>query len=54
MNNFFESTQGWQLPILDDRKNPIYPRAQELDKKFLNQIDQQLLLRSKDQQNEED
>lgn len=54
VNNFFESTQGWQLPILDDRKTPIYPRAQELDKKFLNQIDQQLLLRSKDQQNEED
>ncbi len=24
---FFASTDGWDAPILDDRENPIYPRA---------------------------
>ena len=42
--NFFNSTQGWNLPVLDDRDDPIYPRATKHDKKFLDFIDQQLLL----------
>lgn len=28
--HFFESTTGWQAPILDDRAAPIYSRAQPL------------------------
>ncbi|NDV02493.1 gamma-glutamylcyclotransferase family protein [Pseudoroseicyclus tamaricis] len=27
--HFFETTDGWDRPILDDRKAPIYPRAHE-------------------------
>jgi len=47
VTNFFNSTQGWNLPILDDRDEPIYPRAAKHDKKFIDFIDQQLLLYSK-------
>lgn len=28
--HFFETTQGWSAPILDDRHAPIYPRHQRL------------------------
>ncbi|WP_050527669.1 gamma-glutamylcyclotransferase family protein [Pseudorhodobacter aquimaris] len=28
--DFFNTTSGWHTPILDDRKTPIYPRAQRL------------------------
>ncbi|MCI2399361.1 gamma-glutamylcyclotransferase [Aliiroseovarius subalbicans] len=28
--HFFETTEGWHAPILDDRAAPIYPRAQVL------------------------
>jgi len=28
--HFFESTDGWHAPILDDRARPIYPRHQPL------------------------
>jgi len=45
--HFFNSTQGWNLPILDDRDDPIYPRAMKYDKKFLDFVDQQVLLFSK-------
>lgn len=27
---FFETTHGWDTPILDDRADPVYPRAQRL------------------------
>lgn len=27
---FFETTNGWYTPVLDDRNDPIYPRAQVL------------------------
>ena len=30
VRDFFRSTSGWDTPILDDRKEPIYPRAQVL------------------------
>jgi len=30
---FFETTDGWDAPILDDRHNPIYPRHQKLNQK---------------------
>lgn len=28
--HFFETTYGWQVPILDDRADPVYPRHQRL------------------------
>ncbi|MEM0921479.1 MAG: gamma-glutamylcyclotransferase family protein [Pseudomonadota bacterium] len=28
---FFETTDGWDGPVLNDRAAPLYPRAQELD-----------------------
>jgi len=28
---FFETTDGWQAPVMDDRSAPIYPRHQRLD-----------------------
>lgn len=31
VSRFFETTAGWDIPILDDRANPRYPRAQPLD-----------------------
>jgi hypothetical protein len=27
---FFDTTQGWETPILNDRAKPVYPRAQAL------------------------
>ncbi|WP_187429035.1 hypothetical protein ROLI_035850 [Roseobacter fucihabitans] len=30
VESFFETTDGWDTPILDDRANPIYPRHQAL------------------------
>jgi len=28
---FFDTTDGWHAPILNDRNDPVYPRAQTLD-----------------------
>ena len=28
---FFETTGGWDSPVLNDRSNPLYPRHQQLD-----------------------
>lgn len=28
--HFFETTEGWDVPVLDDRNAPIYPRHQTL------------------------
>jgi len=43
--HFFETTTGWDIPILDDRGAPHYPRAQVLSKseravvdRFLSQL----------------
>ena len=30
VDHFFETTQGWNTPILDDRAQPAYPRHQKL------------------------
>ncbi len=30
VRHFFDTTDGWQAPVLDDRAAPIYPRAQAL------------------------
>lgn len=44
--NFFATTQGWQLPILNDRDQPLYSRAIKIDPEFLSLIDQQILAHS--------
>jgi hypothetical protein len=31
VTHFFETTEGWNAPILNDRADPIYPRAQVLN-----------------------
>ena len=33
VNHFFETTDGWSAPILDDRAAARYPRAQDLSSK---------------------
>ena len=30
LGRFFETTHGWDAPVLNDRSNPIYPRHQRL------------------------
>ena len=30
VQHFFETTEGWHVPVLDDRARPIYARAQSL------------------------
>ncbi|SFR37942.1 gamma-glutamylcyclotransferase family protein [Litoreibacter janthinus] len=30
VTRFFETTDGWEAPILNDRSNPLYPRSQTL------------------------
>lgn len=52
--DFFKSTQGWNLPILNDREDPIYPRATKHDKGFLDLIDQQIIIHSKLQNDEKE
>lgn len=32
VQHFFETTTGWQAPILNDRDNPVYPRHQVLNR----------------------
>ncbi len=32
VTRFFETTDGWDAHVLDDRHNPVYPRAQILSK----------------------
>ncbi|WP_136443247.1 gamma-glutamylcyclotransferase family protein [Pacificoceanicola onchidii] len=32
VRDFFETTDGWEAPILDDRAKPVYSRAQTLTK----------------------
>ncbi len=42
---FFETTTGWGAPILNDRAEPVYPRAQSLSADQTAWIDQQLAAR---------
>lgn len=39
---FFDSTSGWERLIKDDRKTPIYPRAQTLSKRETRMVNQHL------------
>ncbi len=43
---FFDSTDGWDTPILNDRASPRYPRAQTLSAQETALVDQNLALRS--------
>lgn len=40
--NFFQTTDGWHVPILNDRDQPIYPRAIELNHVEVELIDAKL------------
>ncbi len=40
--HFFETTDGWNAQILDDRANPIYPRHQILTRQERTLVDQHL------------
>ena len=40
--HFFDTTDGWDAPILDDRADPIYPRHQSLTKQELGIVDDNL------------
>jgi len=33
VQRFFDTTDGWDAPILDDRRRPLYPRHQRLKRK---------------------
>ncbi len=39
---FFETTQGWDAPILDDRTEPVYARAQVLTREERDFVDERL------------
>ncbi|MGY6411475.1 MAG: gamma-glutamylcyclotransferase family protein [Alkalilacustris sp.] len=39
---FFETTRGWDAPILDDRDRPRYPRAQRLTARERGMVDAML------------
>ncbi len=42
---FFDTTEGWSSPVLDDRANPHYPRHQELTPEERTFVDAQLAAR---------
>jgi len=42
VTRFFETTDGWGGPVLDDRADPIYPRAQTLTRGETALVDQLL------------
>lgn len=42
MADFFATTDGWDAPILDDRRAPIYPRATSVSQALRREIDAEL------------
>lgn len=38
-NRLMQSTEGWALPTIDDRADPLYPRAVQLDTPEYREID---------------
>jgi hypothetical protein len=42
VDRFFETTSGWDTPILDDRANPIYPRHRRLSSEQTALVDHHL------------
>ncbi|MBO9463723.1 gamma-glutamylcyclotransferase [Tropicibacter sp. R15_0] len=41
-DHFFATTDGWHAPILNDRANPVYPRAQPLSEETRQIVDDAL------------
>ncbi len=39
VDRFFQTTDGWDAPILNDRRAPIYPRHQHLTTKEMGLVD---------------
>lgn len=39
VQHFFESTEGWHIPVIDDRAAPVYVRAQELSAEETSLVD---------------
>ena len=39
---FFTTTDGWDMPVLDDRAAPVYPRHQRLSRSETSFVDDQL------------
>ncbi|WP_425045129.1 gamma-glutamylcyclotransferase family protein [Primorskyibacter sp. S87] len=44
---FFETTDGWDAPVLDDRIEPRYPRHQQLRPEETNFVDRELACRTR-------
>ena len=42
-SNFFETTDGWDCGVFNDRRNPRYPRAQEYKNDFYSSVDNALV-----------
>lgn len=42
VTHFLETTNGWHVPVLADRSEPVYPRAVQLDAKLAELIDDHL------------
>ena len=42
IDHFLETTDGWHVPVLDDREKPLYPRAVQLDQDVERLIDRKL------------
>ncbi len=42
---FFESTTGWDAPVINDRAAPLYPRSQKLSAEETDWVDEQLASR---------
>lgn len=40
--HFFETTEGWDAPVLDDRAAPIYPRATQVSAEERDVVDEAL------------
>ncbi len=40
VDHFFETTDGWHVPILADRKSPMYPRSVEIEPSLLRLFDE--------------
>lgn len=45
VSNFFDTTDGWDTPVLNDRAAPRYPRSQILTSQETALVDQHLALR---------
>ena len=41
--SFFDTTDGWDAPVKDDRANPIYPRHQALTRTQMAFVEEQLV-----------